>query len=67
MSYGADLAAAFRRQAELVQRVAQGRKLGEIPVERATKFILAFNQTAAKGLGVAPSLAFMASVDELIE
>jgi putative ABC transport system substrate-binding protein len=67
MSYGADLAAAFRRLADLVQQVAQGRKLGDLPVERATKIVLAFNQSAAKALGLTPSLPLLASVDELVD
>jgi hypothetical protein len=34
---------------------------------RAIKLILAFNQSAAKGLGLTPSLPLLASVDELVE
>jgi putative ABC transport system substrate-binding protein len=67
LSYGADLPAAFRRQAELVVRVARGARLADIPIEQATKFILAFNQTAAASLGLPLSPLVMASVDELID
>jgi putative ABC transport system substrate-binding protein len=67
MSYGPDLPAAFRRQAELAVRVARGAKLADIPIEQATKFILAFNQAAAVSLGLRLSPLIMASVDELIE
>jgi len=67
MSYGPDLPAAFRRQAELAVRVARGAKLADIPIEQATKFILAFNQAAAVSLGLRLSPLVMASVDELIE
>jgi putative ABC transport system substrate-binding protein len=67
MSYGADLPAAFRRQAELVVKVARGARLADIPIEQATKFILAFNQTAAASLGLPLSPLLMASVDELID
>jgi putative tryptophan/tyrosine transport system substrate-binding protein len=67
MSYGPDLPAAFRRQAELVVRVARGARLADIPIEQATKFILAFNQSAAALLGLPPSPLVMASVDELID
>jgi putative ABC transport system substrate-binding protein len=67
MSYGPDLPAAFRRQAEVVVRVARGAKLADIPIEQATKFILAFNQAAAVSLGLRLSPLVMASVDELIE
>ena len=67
MSYGADLAAVFRREAELVQRLAQGAKLTEMPVEQATNFIFAFNQKTAKAFGLSLPLSVMASVDELVE
>jgi putative tryptophan/tyrosine transport system substrate-binding protein len=67
MSYGADLKAVFRRQAELVQRLARGAKLADMPVEQASKFIFAFNQTTAKAMGISLSLPVMASVDDLVE
>jgi ABC-type uncharacterized transport system substrate-binding protein len=67
MSYGPDLPAAFRRMAELVVKVARGARLADIPIEQATKFILAFNQTAAASLGLPLSPLVMASVDELID
>src|SRR5580704_14745437 len=66
MSYGPDIPAAFRRMAELVVKVARGARLADIPIEQATKFILAFNQTAAASLGLPLSPLVMASVDELI-
>jgi len=67
MSYGADLQAVFRRQAELVARLARGAKLADMPVEQGTKFIFAFNQKTAKAWGITLSLPVMASVDELVE
>jgi putative ABC transport system substrate-binding protein len=47
--------------------VARGARLADIPIEQATKFILAFNQTAAASLGLPLSPLLMASVDELID
>jgi len=67
MSYGPDLKAVFRRQAELVVRLARGGRLADMPIEQATKFIFAFNQTTAKAFGLSLSLPVMASVDELVE
>jgi putative ABC transport system substrate-binding protein len=67
MSYGADLNAVFRRQAELVQRLARGAKVADMPVEQASKFVFGFNQATAKELGVRLSVPVMASVDELVE
>lgn len=67
MSYGPDLPAAFRRQAELVVKLAKGAKVADMPVEQVTKFNFAFNQTTAKTLGLSLSLPAMASVDELVD
>jgi putative ABC transport system substrate-binding protein len=67
MSYGPDLPAAFRRQAELVVKLAKGAKVADMPVEQATKFNFAFNQTTAKTLGLSLSLPAMAYVDELVD
>jgi len=67
MSYGPDLKAVFRRQAEMVARLGRGAKLAEMPVEQATKFIFAFNQATAKAWGLSLSMPVMASVDELVE
>jgi putative ABC transport system substrate-binding protein len=67
MSYGADLNAVFRRQAELVQRLARGAKVADIPVEQPSRFVFGFNQATARALGVSLSVPVMASVDELVE
>lgn len=67
MSYGPDLKVAFRRQAELVERLIRGARLADLPVEQVSKFVFAFNQTTAKALGLGLSLPVMASVDELVE
>jgi putative ABC transport system substrate-binding protein len=67
MSYGPDLKAAFRRQADLVARLIRGARAADMPVEQVAKFVFAFNQTTAKALGLSLSLPVMASVDELVE
>jgi putative ABC transport system substrate-binding protein len=67
MSYGPDLKVAFRRQAELVERLIRGARLADLPVEQVSKFVFAFNQATAKALGLSLSLPVMASVDELVE
>src|SRR5262249_25396064 len=58
MSYGANFPAAFRRAAELIDKVLRGAKPADIPVEQPTKFDLVINLTTAKALGleVPPSL-----------
>ena len=67
MSYGPDLRAVFRRQAEMTARIARGAKPADVPVEQAAAFVFAFNQTTAKAFGLSLSLPVMASVDELVE
>ena len=67
MSYGPDLKAVFRRQAEMVVRLGRGAKLADMPVEQATKFIFAFNQATARVCGLSLSMPVMAAVDELVE
>lgn len=67
MSYGVDLAAAFRRQAELVVRIATGTKPADLPVERGTKLLLAVNKKTADKLGLTVSPTLLARADEVIE
>jgi putative ABC transport system substrate-binding protein len=67
MSFGPDMRAVFRRQADMVARIARGVKPSDVPVEQASAFIFAFNQRTAKALGLQLSLPVMASVDELVE
>jgi len=67
MSYGPDLKVAFRRVAELTERVVRGGRVADIPLEQVSKFLFTFNQTTAKAFGLSLSLPVMASVDELVE
>ena len=67
MSYGPDLKVAFRRLAEMTERVVRGGRVADIPIEQVSKFLFAFNQSTAKALGLSLSLPVMASVDELVE
>lgn len=67
MSYGPDLKAVFRRQAEMVVRLGRGARLTDMPIEQPTKFVFAFNQATAKAWGLSLSMPVMAAVDELLE
>ena len=67
MSYGANFLDAFRRTAELIDKVLRGVKPADIPVEQPTKFDLVINLTTAKALGLTVPQSLLASADEVIE
>jgi putative tryptophan/tyrosine transport system substrate-binding protein len=66
LSYAYDLAYQYRRVASYVDKILQGTKPAELPVERPMKFELIINLKTAKALGLAipPSILFQA--DEVI-
>jgi putative ABC transport system substrate-binding protein len=51
LSYGTDLADLFRRAAPYVDRILNGTKPAELPVQQPTKFELVINLRTAKALG----------------
>ena len=51
ISYGQDLAAQWRMSATYIDKIAHGTKPADLPVRYATKYALAINKGAAKGLG----------------
>jgi ABC-type uncharacterized transport system substrate-binding protein len=67
MSFGADGPAAFRHGAKFVQRILQGQKPRDIPIEQPTKFELAINLKTAKAIGLTIPEKFLLRADVLLE
>jgi putative ABC transport system substrate-binding protein len=67
ISYGIDTADQFRQAATYIDRILQGAKPSELPVQGPLKFEMAINLKAAKALGLAVPLTLLARADEVIE
>jgi putative ABC transport system substrate-binding protein len=67
ISYGPNIAANFRRVAEIADKILRGTKPGDIPVEQPVKFDLVINLITAKALGLAIPPTVLARADEVIE
>jgi putative ABC transport system substrate-binding protein len=67
MFYGPSLPELFRRSATYVQKILQGTKPSDLPVEQPTKFDLVLNLKTAKVLGLTISNQMQSLADEVIE
>ena len=67
MSYGVEIEDLFRRSAGYVDRLLNGAKASDLPVQQPTKFTLVINLKTAKALGLTVPQSLVARADEVIE
>ena len=67
MAYSIDLAAMYRRLANVIDKVLKGANPGDIPFDRPTKFELSINLKTAKALGLEMPAMLLARAEEVIE
>ena len=67
MGYGPDFTAMARRGVSFVEKILNGAKPSDLPVEITTKFLLSINLKAADALGLAAPPTLLARADVVIE
>jgi len=67
ISYGADPVVQYKQAASYIDRIFQGEKPADLPVQAPTKYELAVNLRTAKALGLTVPPGILTRADEVIE
>jgi putative ABC transport system substrate-binding protein len=67
MSYGTDFEDLYRRAAVYVDKILQGAKPADLPVQQATKFEFVINLKAAKQIGLTLSPELLARANQVMK